>query len=42
MNKDDIEYFGQSVRDALTIIVWSSMITLLAVGTVLSIALSVR
>jgi hypothetical protein len=42
MNKDDIDYFGQSIRDALLMVVWSSIITLIAVGTVLSIALSVR
>jgi hypothetical protein len=41
MHKDDIDYFGQSVRDALLMIVWTSIITLLAVGTVLSIALKV-
>ena len=41
MNKDDMDYFGQSIKDALLIIVWSSIITLLAVGTVLSIALNI-
>lgn len=39
MNKDDIDYFGQSIKDALMIVVWTSIATLLTVGTVLSIAL---
>lgn len=41
MNKDDIDYFGQSIRDAFMIVVWTSIATLLAVGTVLSIALRI-
>lgn len=40
-NNDSLDYFGQSIKDALMIIVWTTFGTLLVVGTIISIALGV-
>lgn len=39
MSKEDYDYFTLSVRDSLGIILWTSVITLMVVGSVLAVAL---
>lgn len=38
-DREDMDYFGMSVRDSLLTMVWVSLATLFAVGIILSIAL---
>ena len=39
MSEEDYDYFTLSVRDSLGIILWTSVFTLMVVGSVLAVAL---
>jgi len=39
MSEEDYDYFTMSVRDSLGIILWSSVGTLVVVGSILAVAL---
>lgn len=39
MSEEDYDYFTLSVRDSLGIILWTSVITLMVVGSILAVAL---
>jgi hypothetical protein len=39
MNDDDYDYFSMSVRDSLSLILWTSFFTLCGVGAILALAL---
>jgi hypothetical protein len=39
MSEEDYDYFTLSVRDSLGIILWTSVATLMVVGSVLAVAL---
>lgn len=39
MEKDDYDYFALSVRDSIGLILWSAILTIIIVGTMLAIAL---
>lgn len=39
MDRDDIDYFGQSVRDSLIMVVWTMLGTITVFGLFLALAL---
>jgi hypothetical protein len=39
MSEEDYDYFTMSVRDSLGIILWTSVGTLMVVGSILAVAL---
>lgn len=38
-NNEDIDYFNMSVRDSLSLMLWTSVFTLCTVGLILAVAL---